>query len=104
MENRTEKLKEFAKVLEFQQLDRLEKSDLDSQANIYNCHVTIKPGKKYDKIDVGGTGKYMVDLEGNIYGIKGYGQINKKNWYGTLETIDNYNWSGYRAFKKKEYK
>jgi len=100
MENRIEKLKEFAKVLEFQQLDRLEKSNLDCHANIYNCHVTIKPGKKYDKIDVGTSGKYMVDFEGNIYGIKAYGQINKKHYYGTLDTVENFDWSGYRAYKR----
>jgi hypothetical protein len=39
--------------------------------------VTVIPGKKYTKIDVGASGKYMVDSEGNIFGIKAYGVIHR---------------------------
>lgn len=47
----------------------------------------IRPGKKYTKVDVGYSGKYMIDNDGNVYGIKGYGQINKKKFYGNLKDI-----------------
>lgn len=56
-------------------------------------------GKKYVRLDVGTSGKYMVDPEGNIWGIKGYGVVHHGHWYGTLDTIDQYDWSGYRAVK-----
>ena len=74
-------------------------------ANVMQIHgqssinVTIKPGKKYVKVDVGTSGKYMVDLDGNIYGIKAYGVIHKGHQYGTLDTIDAYYWGDYTARK-----
>ena len=63
--------------------------------------VTIKPGNKYTKVDVGSSGKYMVDLsDGAIYGIKAYGVIHKGHQYGTLDTIDDWFWGDYKAVKK----
>ena len=62
--------------------------------------VIIKPGKKYTKVDIGGSGKYMVDLsDGAIYGIKAYGVIHKGHQYGTLDTIDEWFWGDYKAVK-----
>jgi len=48
--------------------------------------ITVKPRAKYINIDCGGSGQLMIDTtDGRIYGIKGYGQINKQhNWYGTV--------------------
>ena len=61
------------------------------------------PGKKYTKIDVllpQQSGRYMVVNDtGEIYGIKAYGVIHKGYYFGTLDTIDNYYWGGYRAVK-----
>ena len=63
--------------------------------------ITIKPGNKYIKIDVGSSGKYMIEVStGNIYGIKAYGVIHRGYKFGNLDTINDWNWSGYRAFKK----
>ena len=60
----------------------------------------IKMGRKYANIDVGTSGKYMVELAtGAIYGIKGYGVIHRGHYYGTLDTIQDYDWSGYVARK-----
>jgi hypothetical protein len=59
--------------------------------------VTIKPGRKYTNIDVGQSGKYMVDDAGAIFGIKAYGVIHKGHRFGTLETVAAWDWSGYRA-------
>lgn len=57
---------------------------------------TIKPGQKYTKVDVGTSGKYMVEnATGNIFGIKAYGQVHKGHFYGTLDTIDDYYWGEY---------
>ena len=74
-------------------------------ANVMQIHgqsaiiTTVKPGKKYIKVDIGTSGAYMVDLEGNIYGIKAYGVVHKGHQYGTLDTIDAYYWGEYRARK-----
>jgi hypothetical protein len=58
-------------------------------------------GRKYTKVDVFSSqwsGKYMIDNDtGKIYGIKAYGVINKGHQLGTLDTIDQYYWGGYRA-------
>jgi len=50
---------------------------------------------------VGSSGKYMVENEtGRIFGIKAYGVIHRGHYFGTLETIHDYNWGSYRAQKK----
>lgn len=57
-----EKIERFANLLEDQQVERLHKDKLDCQANIDSAKVSIKEGKKYFKVDVGTSGKYMVDF------------------------------------------
>jgi len=94
-----EKIKKFAELLEKQQIERLYSVNLACQGNIDNCKVSIKEGKKYIKIDVGTSGKYMIDLKGNIFGIKAYGVIHKGHYFGTLDTINAYYWGDYKAYK-----
>jgi len=65
-----------------------------------NYVARVKPGKKYTKVDVGSSGKYMVDEQGNIFGIKGYGVIHRGHQYGTLDTIDEWHWGNYHAMKR----
>jgi len=63
--------------------------------------ITVKPGSKYIKIDVGRSGKYIVEVStGIIYGIKAYGVIHRGYRFGNLDTINDWDWSGYRALKK----
>jgi len=63
--------------------------------------IIIKTGNKYTKIDIGHSGRYMIEVStGNIYGIKAYGVIHRGYRFGNLDTINDWNWSGYRAFKK----
>lgn len=93
-----ENLERLANMIETQTLEHLHKHGImhcDSDAK-----VKIRPGNKYTKIDVGTSGKYMIDDDGNIYGIKGYGQIHRRHYYGTLETIENYYWGDYTAQRK----
>ena len=62
--------------------------------------VKVTPGNKYTKVDVGSSGKYMVDnATGAIFGIKAYGCIHKGHSYGTLQTTHEWDWSGYTAAK-----
>ena len=78
----------------------LKKRELACQCNLDSAVAHYHIGKKYIRVDVGGSGKYMVDLEGNIYGIKAYGVIHKGHCYGTLDTIDDWFWGDFRAEKK----
>lgn len=68
------------------------------------CATKVNPGKKYMKVDVssgaGWSGRYMIDAEGNIFGIKSYGVIHKGHRYGTLETTNQYFWGEYHPIKK----
>jgi len=68
-----------------------------AQAMTAKLHI----GKKYARIDVGGSGKYMVDMiTCNIYGIKAYGVIHRGHCYGNLDTVNSWNWGGYVASKR----
>ena len=65
--------------------------------------VTIKPGKKYIKIDVGHSGKFMFDkADCHLYFIKGYGVINKKKDFGSLPLIiqKDFDYDGYSILPK----
>lgn len=60
----------------------------------------VRPGRKYTKVDVsthGGThGMLMVNVAtGDIFGIKGYGQVHTGHRYGTLDTATAYFWGEY---------
>lgn len=53
-------------------------------------------GKKYTKVDVGTSGKFMIDIKTEmIFGIKGYGVIHKGKMYGNLDTINDWYWGNY---------
>ena len=67
--------------------------EVQSHGMTAHCH----EGKKYWRVDVGDSGAYMVDCDGNIFGIKAYGVIHRGHSYGTLDTIGNYFWGDYRA-------
>lgn len=98
-----QKLDQFRALLEKEQIERLHRSDLACQANINNARCTVTPAKKYTRVDVGDSGKYMVVNEtGEIYGIKAYGRIHRGHFFGTLDTINEYYWGEYHAFKKPE--
>lgn len=69
--------------------------------------VEVHEGQKYTRVDVGPrhniSGKYMVDnATGEIFGIKGYGRVHRGHTFGTLDTIDDYEWSGYVGRKKAD--
>ncbi|MCR4304942.1 MAG: hypothetical protein NUV63_12100 [Gallionella sp.] len=104
------KLEAFRATLEAAQLQGLLDQGYDPERHPHA--VKVKMGRKYANVDVGcrtwpdgkvlGSGKYMVELEtGNIYGIKAYGVIHRGHFYGTLDTLDAYDWRGYTAFKRQ---
>lgn len=99
------KLAAFAALLERQQSEAFTRyypgpalEDSRSRATT----VKIRPAAKYTRVDVGDSGKYMVVNEtGEIFGIKGYGVIHRGHQYGTLDTIQDWDWSGYTAVRRQ---
>ena len=89
-------LKTFAQRVEDEIIQHLKEQQLDCEANISNTRTKVIVGQKYAKVDIGTSGRYMVEMAtGNIFGIKAYGQIHKGHFYGTLNTIDQYFWGEY---------
>jgi hypothetical protein len=61
----------------------------------------VKAGKRWTKIDIGTSGKLMVETAtGEIYGIKAYGVPHLKHHYGNLGTVNDYWWGDYYPRKK----
>lgn len=95
-----EKIERFADRLEGEWRARLKREypGLDES----HSRVNVRPGLKYTRVDIGGSGRYMVvNATGEIFGIKGYGVIHRGHAYGTLDTLDVWDWSGYRATPRK---
>ncbi len=93
---------EFAELVEREQLVRMrqEYSNYPPGETEHDYKVTVVPGRKYTKVDVGTSGKFMVDEEGNIFGIKGYGTIHRGHQYGTLETTHEWHWGAYTPTRR----
>jgi len=106
------KLQTFAVVLKQEVFDWLEKQyppiHEANKAQLKDIHdhdseVGVTKGRKYTKVDVGRSGRYMVENStGKIFGIKGYGVIHRGHQYGTLETITDWYWGPYRAVMRGE--
>lgn len=98
-----DKLEAFRAAVAAAQLQTLLDQGYDPK--IHGHAVKLEIGKKYARIDTGGpswSGKYMVDMAtGEIFGIKGYGVIHRGHRFGTLDTIDAWDWRGYRAMPRK---
>ncbi len=94
----TDSLISLARQITTDQLEQHKIDGLTYEGHEKSCLAKVIFGKKYAKVEVGDSGKYMVDLEsGRIFGIKAYGQVNLKKSYGTLDTIHHYYWGFYCA-------
>jgi hypothetical protein len=96
-------IKPFAALLEQEQRTQFacDYPGANLEARIHlACTVKVTLAKKFARVDVGGSGKYMVDLEsGEIYGVKAYGVVHRGHLYGSLDTIQEWDWSGYTAIR-----
>ena len=91
-------------------VQRLEKFRQAFQAADKGCQdfgetVEIETGRKFDKVyvktSVQKLGRYMVDRNSwVIYGIKSWAQVNERRTYGTLDTVDQYDWSHFYGVPK----
>lgn len=90
----------FADKVDAQTAMRLIAQGYGSQIESNRVKVTF--GKKFARVDVGGSsGRYMVDREGEIFGVKAYGVVNLGHHYGNLDSIEQWNWGDYRASKTR---
>jgi hypothetical protein len=97
-----EKIKALCDKITADKKEYLKAHDLGCECNIKTSIAHYKINKKYTNIDIGDSGRYMVDnATGEIYSIKAYGVIHKGHSFGTLDTIDQYFWGDYRAYKKE---
>ena len=97
-----DELEQFAKIKEIVKgLNLCESARLKQYGHTNECFFnadgsltknhtyTIKEKKKYIYLDCGGSGVFMIDkTTGNIFGIKGYGQLNKAKCWGHIQTIN----------------
>jgi len=98
MEN---KIIELCNLITKEQQERLKIFHLDCECNLKDAIASYIINKKYTYINIGTSGGYVVENStGNIYGIKGYGQIHRGHFFGTLETINDYYWGDFTAIKK----
>ena len=71
--------------------------------------IEVHPGKLFDKLvqrtndnSQGGYIKYFVERStGNIYGAESFNKPNFKRQFGTLSTVDDWDWRGYYAVSLK---
>ncbi|MCK9369896.1 hypothetical protein M0R04_08330 [Candidatus Dojkabacteria bacterium] len=82
-------IEEFAKEIEKQEKITLVRLKLDCEANWNNAKTHIHIGRKWTRLDVGSSGRYMINAQGQIYGIKAYGVPHLGHYYGTLEKPEN---------------
>ena len=95
-----EKIQAFAQKVEQEQIARMAEQGFSQIVIDTSTKVTVKDGKKFTKVDIGNSGRYMVDNEtGNIFGIKAYGVVHRGHFYGTVDTINEYNWGDYYPLK-----
>ncbi len=105
-----EKLKALADKITAERLEymiKFSKGYVDGADAVMALHgkhsivAKVKPGKKYTKVDVGDSGKYMVVNDtGEIFGVKAYGVIHRGHRYGTLDTINEFYWGDYTAVRR----
>src|SRR6266850_1100256 len=100
IENLTNKINDFAGRLESDTVARM-KLDGHVQSTIdHHAKTTVVPGSKYTKVNIGGSGRYMVENStGIIYWTKGYGVIHRGYSFGTVDTINDWDWSSYKAIR-----
>ena len=81
-----EKIRRFALLVQEQEKQSIIRLCGSLRGNETSYKVHIRPGKKYVKVDVGSSGRYIIDGE-NVFGCKAYGVIHRGHFFGTLDDI-----------------
>lgn len=78
-------LRKFAEEIERGEKEGLIRADLGCEANMKNAETHTHQGRRWTRVDVGSSGRYMIDKDGKIFGIKAYGVPHYGYYYGTLD-------------------
>lgn len=86
----TEKLEKFRALVQSEDVGCVNHGDT----------VEVETGRKFDKVYIKTSAqkmaRYMVDRNSwEIFGVKSWAQINPRRWYGSLDTVTEYEWSSY---------
>jgi hypothetical protein len=97
----TKKLEQFRKAFEDGHNARMKLIG----PNLKPERVEVETGRKFDKVFVNTghqrLGRYMVDRNSwAIFGIKSWAQVNDRRQYGTLDTVDQYDWQPHYGVPK----
>lgn len=93
---------DLAFLIQKETIAHLIEYNLDCPANIENARVTIVNGRKYLKLIVGSGVRYFVRLsDGVIFASASRKSPNFNRSFGTVFTIDEFNWGGYEARVKR---
>jgi hypothetical protein len=94
-------LNTFAWTIGRDTMNRLIADRLDCAANMENACVKIAMGRKFAKVIVGSSVRYFVRLtDGVIFASASHNAPNFNRSFGTLWTINDFNWGGYEARAK----
>jgi len=99
-------LQKFAKMLEKKAYQYFADKFGEDKANgIFkkDWKVKVKPGKKYIKVDLGNSGKFMMNKnDGHLYFIKGYGKVDLRKNFGRIDNIikRDFDFDGYSIVPK----
>lgn len=78
-----ERLEQLRQAVESNEIRYFERMGYHSQiGRATTAH--LRSGKKYVKLDVGNSGRYMIDGD-KVYGIKAYGVIHRGHYHGTVQ-------------------
>ena len=90
------KLDAFCRKLTFETITRLREHKLDCKANLEHAIAEWNKGNKYAKIVNKSSVRYFVELStGTIFAAKSWAAPNRNRSYGTLDTMDEFNWGDY---------
>ena len=60
--------------------------------------VEVLVGRTFDRVLIDDGVRYFIEKTSNtIYGARSYTAVNKNWWFGTLDTIADWDWSGYHG-------
>ena len=80
----------FRKVLQKKIEESRVRNHFTNPANDNHFFVHHKRGRKYDKFDVGDSGKYLVEVEtGLLFLISGYGKTDRRRCLGNIMELAN---------------
>lgn len=94
------------KAIEYtQKLDAFVKALNDGRKHPEFGTWQVETGRKFDKVyeqtKNQKLGRYMVDRNSwQIFGIKSWAQINPRRTFGTIDTVNQYEWSGHTGSPK----